>query len=139
MRIRSLCITGAAATLLVALVAGCSVSGSATIGPPANCGSDPSVQCPGGGQGWSCAAGTNPETEVGGLSCSIPQPNGPNDDFCCFDWTYGSSCTPDDTLPCQPYSYGYVCAAGDNPASLDPSLNCSTPTPDGPNDDFCCQ
>jgi hypothetical protein len=36
-------------------------------------------------------------------------------------------------------SYGFSCAANDNPATLDPSLNCSPPTPAGNLDLFCCQ
>jgi len=130
----------AALPIVGILVGGCTASASLTAGPPAGCSADASVACS-QGQGWSCAAGDNPEAEVGGLSCSDPTPDGPNDDFCCFDWTYGSSCTPDDTLSsvCQPGSFGYRCAAGDDPTSLDGSLVCSTPTPDGPDDDFCCR
>lgn len=107
---------------------------------PAGCGKDSSVPCS-QGTGWSCAAGDNPENEQSNVSCSTPTANGPDDDYCCFEWTYGSSCTPDDGLTsvCQPGTFGYRCQAGDNPASLDSSLNCSSPTPDGSDDDFCCQ
>ncbi len=106
---------------------------------PAGCEKDSSVPCS-QGTGWSCPAGDNPENQSN-VSCSTPTANGPNDDYCCFEWTYGSSCTPDDGLTsvCQPGTFGYRCQAGDNPASLDPSLNCSSPTPDGSDDDFCCQ
>jgi hypothetical protein len=130
--------------LTAALVAGCTASasvGAEGSGPPAGCNVDSSISCS-EGAGWSCAAGDNPEAEQSGLSCSDPTPDGPNDDFCCFDWTYGdSSCTPDDGLTsvCQPGSYGYQCAAGDDPTTLDSSLNCSSPTPDGASDDFCCE
>lgn len=120
-------------------VAGCTASASATPDPPPGCGRDSSIPCS-QGVGWSCSAGDNPEIEQANLSCSIPTPNGPNDDFCCFEWTHGSTCTPDDGLTsvCRPGSYGFRCQAGDDPTSLDPSLNCSSPTPDGPDDDFCC-
>jgi hypothetical protein len=126
----------AAATLLA--LAGCSSSNDPG-SPPSGCSSDSSVQCA-QGVGWSCAAGDNPEAEQSGLSCSDPTADGSNDDFCCFEWTYGSSCSPDDgvTATCQPGSYGYSCAAGDDPSSYDSSLNCSSPTAEGSNDDFCC-
>lgn len=134
-----------ASVLLVSTFAGAcqataSVSGSPSPAPPTGCSADGSVQCA-QGVGWSCTAGDDPEAESSGLSCSDPTPDGPNDDFCCFEWTYGSTCTPDDALTsvCQPGSFGYRCQAGDNPNSLDSSLNCSSPTPDGPDDDFCCQ
>ncbi|HZU85084.1 MAG TPA: hypothetical protein VE987_19265 [Polyangiaceae bacterium] len=136
-------VTTASIAALAAFALGCTTSASAgaSIAPPSGCFTNGALVCPGGGDGWTCAAGDNPENLESGLSCSVPQPDGPNDDFCCFAWTFGTStCTPSDTITsvCQYPSYGYTCAAGDNPTSLDPSLNCSSPTPDGPNDDFCC-
>jgi hypothetical protein len=128
------------AALVFLALAGCTASASVSpSSPPSGCNTDSSVQCS-QGTGWSCAAGDNPQQESSGLSCSDPTPDGSNDDFCCFDWTYGSTCTPDDGLTsvCQPGSYGYRCQAGDDPSSLDSSLNCSSPTPDGSDDDFCC-
>jgi hypothetical protein len=120
-------------------VVGCTTAVSVAPSAPPGCDQDSSVSCS-HGVGWSCGAGDNPENEQSNLSCSTPAPDGANDDFCCFAWTYGSTCTPDDGLTsvCQPGSYGYRCQAGDNPRSLDSSLNCSSPTPDGPDDDFCC-
>jgi len=125
--------------LFACLGAAVGCTASVSVSPPPGCGQDSSVSCP-LGVGWSCSAGDNPEVEQSNLSCSTPTPAGSNDDFCCFQWTYGSTCTPDDGLTsvCQPGSYGYRCQAGDTPTSLDSSLNCSTPTPDGPDDDFCC-
>jgi hypothetical protein len=129
--------------ILCALGSGCTASASAraSITPPAGCSPDDSLVCPAGGDGWTCAAGDNPELEEPGLSCSVPRADGPNDDFCCFAWTFGTTtCTPDDeiTSVCAFPSYGYRCAAGDDPTSLDSSLSCSPPTPDGSSDDFCC-
>jgi hypothetical protein len=138
MSIRSISFAAVAAALALVLAAGCTVQAQDS-SPYANCTQDPSLACVAGADGWRCAVGTNPEQEVANVSCSNPQPDGPDDDFCCFAWTYGSSCRPDDTLQCAPFSYGYVCTAGDNPQTLDSALNCSSPTPDGPNDDFCCQ
>lgn len=125
------------ALLACVAVIGCTASASVSPTPPTGCAQDTGVSCA-AGDGWSCAAGDNPENEQSNLSCSVPSPDGPNDDFCCFAWTYGSSCTADDGLACQPGSFGYQCQAGDDPTSLDASLNCSSPTPDGPEDDFCC-
>jgi hypothetical protein len=123
-----------------ALPLGCSTT--VTVTTPAGCTTNNSLACVNGAQGFTCAAGDNPEAEDSSLSCSVPQADGPNDDFCCFQWTFGTStCRPDDTITsvCSFPSFGYVCAAGDNPVTLDSSLNCSAPTPDGPNDDFCCE
>jgi hypothetical protein len=130
----------AVAAALAAVAAGCSVNANvgATIGPPGPCTTNGALSCISGAYGWTCPANYNPEDQEAGLSCSVPQPNGPNDDFCCFQWTYGSSCTPDNSLVCAAGSFGYVCAAGDDPSTLDPTLTCSAPTVDGPNDDFCC-
>jgi hypothetical protein len=142
MTIPSIVVVAAGAAVAAVCAAGCSVNAgvSASVTAPPNCTAAPALSCIRGANGWTCPAGDNPEAEVSGLSCSIPTPDGPNDDFCCFDWTFGSSCTPDDTITsvCQPGSFGYTCVAMETPNSLDPTLNCSTPTPDGPNDDFCC-
>jgi hypothetical protein len=108
------------------------------------CTANGTLLCTGNAFGYTCAAGDNPEVENPNLSCSTPQPDGANDDFCCFDWTYGfGTCTPDDELTAvcpAADSYGYQCASGDNPATLDSNLVCSTPEadPDGVHDDFCC-
>jgi hypothetical protein len=145
MKLLNGCSAGAVGILLLALVGACTASANVDanghLTPPAGCSADASVQCS-RGDGWSCAAGDDPEAEVSGLSCSNPVADGPNDDFCCYEFSAGgSSCTPDDGLTsvCQPGSYGYVCDAGDNPTLADSSLNCSAPTPDGSADDFCCQ
>jgi hypothetical protein len=131
----SVCAVG---VVVAALVVGCSASAGIG-GPPPGCGTDSTVSCA-QGEGWSCAAGDNPEAEQSGLSCSDPTPDGSSDDFCCFSWGYGdSSCTPDDELTCAPGSYGYRCNSDDTPDSLDPSLNCSSATTDGTQQDFCCQ
>jgi hypothetical protein len=133
--------------------AGCSsssTSGSATvtITTPANCNPDPTVDCSGGGDPFSCPTGDNPEAEESGLSCSTPTPDPTAglDDFCCFSFTVGSAttCTADDDLTAdcpEADSYGYQCAsASDDPTSLDSSLTCSggVADPDGTDTDFCC-
>ncbi|MCL2451123.1 MAG: hypothetical protein FWD17_19425 [Polyangiaceae bacterium] len=133
MRLHFVAVTIAAGIVLCVAGAGCSATvTNATPG----CSPDDTLVCAGGGDGWTCAAGDRPDNQDSSLSCSDPQPDGPNDDFCCVSWTFGSSCTPDGTLLCA--GYGFVCAAGDDPTSLDPTLSCSAPTADGPNDDFCC-
>lgn len=123
-------------------------SGGLVARPPTGCSVDDTVTCQGGGEGWSCAPGDNPEAEVSGFSCSVPEadPNTGNDDFCCIDFTASSStCVPVDTsitgLTCAFGSYEYRCAAGDDPTSLDASLACSAGVadPDGTDTDFCCQ
>jgi hypothetical protein len=136
---RSIVFVGVAGALALALAAGCTVTAETTASPYTNCTQDPSLNCHAGGAGWRCAAGTNPEDEVANLSCSIPVPDGPDDDFCCIAWAYGSTCQPDPNIICpNPYSYGYSCLPGDDPSTYDATLNCSTPTPNGSRDDFCC-
>ena len=117
----------------------------AGVGPFTGCTSDTTVDCAGGGYGFTCPAGDNPELFGPGVSCSEPVINpGGNEDYCCFRWTYGTStCTPDDdlTAACSSGSYGYQCVAPtDDPTSLDPGLHCGAPTPDfdGRDTDFCC-
>jgi hypothetical protein len=140
-------ILGVGVSCLVAagVIAGCTVTANVTAGPPTinGCNADSTLNCSGGGFGYSCTTGNNPEQEDTSLSCSVPaaQPDG-TDGYCCFTWSYGtSSCTPDDALTSQcpdPDSYGYQCAAGDDPSTLDSSLVCSTGVPDGSSTDFCC-
>jgi hypothetical protein len=126
--------------------AGCSSSSttSTTIVAPTGCTADTTIDCSGGGDGFACDAGDNPEAEDTTLSCSTPTANGSEDDFCCFTFTSSTStCSADDGLTAvcpDADSYGYVCAAGDDPTSLDGSLNCSdgVPDSDGTDTDFCC-
>lgn len=127
------------------LAAAC--TGTVSIEPPpprergaAVCQADSTIRCA-SGVGWSCAVGSAPSDYVSNLSCSAPAFDGDHYDFCCFEWTFGSTCTPDDALTtaCEPGSFGFRCRAGDDPNSLDASLVCSVPTPDGPDDVFCCR
>ncbi len=115
------------------------------IGAIPGCTADDTVACTGGSEGFTCAAGANPEIIGPSLSCSEPVIGSTGTDaYCCFKWTYGvSSCTPDDelTAACPSGSYAYQCnSPGDEPTSLDPSLHCGAPKPDfdGRNTDFCC-
>jgi hypothetical protein len=115
-----------------------------------DCVVDPSVDCSGGADPYSCYAGGNPENEDPALSCSTPQADATTggDDFCCFREPSGdfspSTCVADDDLTSvcpDADSYGYQCVSGDDPSTLDSSLtSCSTPTPDadGVHDDYCC-
>jgi hypothetical protein len=130
-------------------LAACQAQASVGVEPDiGGCSQDPTVDCSGGGWGYSCAQGNNPEDEDSSLSCSVPAPDSDgNDDYCCFTWSPqggGSSCTPDDALTSacpDPDSYGYQCAEpNDDPTSLDPTLNCSQgePDADGTDADFCC-
>ena len=114
-------------------------SGTGSEPPVTGCTQDSTLSCDGGGFGYACDAGDNPEN-YDSLVCSDPTANGSEDDFCCVvDSTPVSGCTPDDniTAACAE-GYGFSCAAGDNPDTGDGSLVCSDPTPDGSNDDFCC-
>jgi hypothetical protein len=125
-----------------------SSSGGSSGSAPANCTADSKVDCSGGGVGYSCDTGDNPEDEDTTLSCSTPQPDATTggDDFCCFTGFTGSSstCVADDDLNADcpdEDSYGYQCSdPSDTPTTLDSSLNCSggVADPDGTDTDFCC-
>jgi hypothetical protein len=112
-------------------------------GPPAGCTADSTLDCSGGADGYSCAAGDNPGDAT--LACSTPvaQPDG-TDGYCCFAWTLGPiDCTPDDELTSlcpDADSYGFQCQSGGGPAWLDASLICSAGVsdPDGVHQDYCC-
>ena len=51
------------------------------------CGDDPTVSCPGGGFGFSCAnASEEPNKAYPSLNCSAPTPgNGGSETYCCTD------------------------------------------------------
>ena len=123
-----------------------SSSGEMILPTPTGCTQDSAVVCAGGGDGFSCAAGDNPEVIDPTYSCSTPvtDPATGDDTYCCISFSGTSStCAADDSLTSvcpDPTSYGYVCASGDDPTTLDPSLNCSAAVPDadGVHDDFCC-
>jgi len=138
------------------LATGCSttVTTSTNAAPaeatPSGCTQDDGVTCEASGEGWTCPAGNNPEMD-NPLSCSVPQADGANDDFCCIPWTTTSStCVPQDSstfdddttssFVCAFGSYGYQCDSGDDPTSLDSSLTCSSGVqdPDMVHEDFCC-
>jgi len=131
------------------LGSGCTatVQASGGITAPANCQQDSTVDCSGGGDGFACDSGVNPEDEDPTLSCSTPQSSAGEDDYCCFTAPSGfttTTCEQDDNLTTacpDPDSYGYQCATGDDPAAYDPTLNCgpSTSDADGVHADFCCE
>lgn len=124
-------------------------AGGAQLSPPSGCVRDDALECSGGGNGWTCAAGVNPQEESP-IACSVPLPDGANDDFCCIPWsTSSTTCVPVDTpsfdldssFTCQFGSYAYQCAQGDDPTTLNASLACSSAVadPDGVHIDFCCE
>jgi hypothetical protein len=98
-----------------------------------------------GAYGYSCSNDTsdNPETEDPSLSCSDATQDPSTGDwlYCCFSGFTGTSttCTPDDSIVCPAGdSWGFSCANGDDPTTYDSSLNCSSPTTVGSEDQFCC-
>jgi hypothetical protein len=102
--------------------------------------------CAAGSFGFKCAPGDTPDKFDSTLTCSIPVPDGPDDDFCClstqYSWSAGT-CAPDSTIgTCTtPGSFGFKCAGTDTPDQTDPTLTgCSTGVPDadGTSTDFCC-
>jgi hypothetical protein len=125
--------------------AGTTTGGGTVIVGATGCKTNSALDCAGGGAGFSCAAGDNPEVGDSTLSCSTPRVDGVNDDFCCVSFTSSASiCVADDELTtacADPDSYGYQCAAADDsPTSIDASLKCTVgvPDPDGTSTDFCC-
>jgi hypothetical protein len=122
--------------------------GGGVIAPPAGCSADSTVGCTGGATGFSCAAGSNPETENPSLSCSTPTTDSSGHDlYCCFAWSGSpTTCVADDSLSsfCAAAGggdYGYKCVNGEDPSALDSSLACSFGSPDATDpslNDFCC-
>lgn len=124
-------------------------NGTAYVGPDVACIA---------GDAWQVPAGDPPPDAdpSAGLACSVDPVTDPatgDDVYCCFDWTnVASTCTDDPSLtadcqaacaadtssPCQPGNvFGFTCAAGDDPTSLDSSLDCSAdPEATGA---FCCE
>jgi len=112
---------------------------------PTGCTADDTLDCSGGGTGFACSTGDNPQDEDPTYSCSTPQSSAGEDDYCCFTGFTGgtTTCAPDDDLTSicpDPDSYGFQCDTGDDPTTYDSTLNCSTntPDPDGVHDDYCC-
>jgi hypothetical protein len=124
-----------------------SVPVTSSPGPEAGTGCTPggTRDCSGGGEGFTCPPGDNPETANPTYDCSTPtKDSSGNDEYCCFlGFGDDSSCVSDDqvTADCQsPNVSGFQCDDGDSPESLDPSLDCGAamPDPDHQHDDYCC-
>jgi hypothetical protein len=108
-------------------------------GPPQGCQDDASLHCSSPDElGISCPAGTSPDSPT--LVCSDPTPNPDGSDgYCCITWS--GTCTEDPSVTgCQYPSYGFSCAGSDTPDQADPTLTCSTATPDPNTGDslYCC-
>ena len=97
----------------------------------------PSVCPPGSGlYGYQCASGYGPTKLDPTLACSAPVPDadGVHTDTCCAP----GPCMEDPTVPCAGSAMGLACSAGSDPESTDPTMACTTVTPNGATDDFCC-
>lgn len=129
---------------LLALVPACllAFACSATVNAPSapGCSTDSSVSCPGGGSGYSCGNGDNPETSNGNLECSDGVADNGLTDYCCIEFT-STTCSPDENVGgCTGDSYGFSCTGSDSPDEADSSLTCG-PGVAGPGNLtlFCCQ
>jgi hypothetical protein len=105
---------------------------------PSGCAEDSTLTCSSDAIGISCPAGTAPDDPT--LECSDPTPAGSSDGYCCIQWVAGGDCTPDGTVTgCDYPSYGFSCTAGAAPPdAADGSITCSTATPSGSEDLYCC-
>jgi len=67
--------------------AGSTVFCCLTVSSDTTCGDDPTVSCPGGGFGFSCAnASEEPNKAYPSLNCSAPKPgNAGSETYCCTD------------------------------------------------------
>jgi hypothetical protein len=118
----------------------CCTSYTSTSG--STCNTDSTVNCSGGGFGFTCGGTDTPDQSDSSLECSTGTVNGSNTQYCCIQYSSGSggACSQDDTVQgCQSGSYGFSCTGDNTPQQQDSSLNCSTGTP-GSNGDtlFCC-
>lgn len=106
------------------------------------CNADSTVDCSGGGFGFTCTGTDTPDQDDSSLECSTGTVNSSNTQYCCIQYSSGSSspCTQDSTVTgCASGSYGFSCTGSSTPSQQDSSLNCSTGTA-GSNGDtvFCC-
>lgn len=93
-----------------------------------------------GATGLTCPPGSQP---VGGddLACTVPEPDGAGEDYCCFD---DSGFSPDLCAPAQHICgggmYGFRCVNDVDPPSLNSGLVCGQGTldADGASLDYCC-
>ncbi len=111
-------------------------------GSGSSCSADSNVNCSGGGFGFTCTSTDTPDQDDSSLECSTGTASGSNTQYCCIQYSSGSSnpCSEDDTVQgCQSGSYGFSCTGSSTPQQQDSSLNCSTGTA-GNNGDtvFCC-
>lgn len=119
-----------------------------TVASGSTCAQDQSVSgCAGDSYGFSCTGTDRPDTDYSGIVCSSAGVLGQNIQganatlYCC---SYGSTststgCSQDSTVSCAGGATGYSCPTGSSPPNVDvTSLLCSTPTPAGTTDQYCC-
>lgn len=114
-----------AGTLLVAIVAGCTV----TTGTPSSCSSDSSiVGCTGTSVGYSCTGNETPAATDSSLNCSVGVPGKPGSTrYCCETITAASSCAVDTAaVSCLAGSTGYSCTGSRTPPQDNASLRCGS-------------
>jgi hypothetical protein len=123
-----------------------SSGGVSSSGVPDGCTTNPSLGCSGGATGYACASTVDPAIEDPGLSCTSPTRSaGGQDLYCCFSGfpTGPNTCKSEDqlTITCPSAgAYAYQCLPGDDPAAIDPQLECGAAVldPDGIHGDYCC-
>jgi hypothetical protein len=121
------CARRCAPFLLLVTLGACSVN--ATVTTTDSCTSDPTLICPGTGDGYSCTGGL--VQSIAGQVCTTDGAG----DFCC----YPTPCSPDPAVDCGSSATGYSCGAGAAPPdAVDSSLVCSVPTAAGSADVYCC-
>jgi hypothetical protein len=130
----------AGVALLVAVIAGCTV----TTGSTNNCSPDSAVGCKGISVGYSCTGGQTPAASNSSLNCSMGvQGNAGSMLYCCETFSAASaasSCAPDTAVTsCPAGAAGYSCTGSGTPPQSNPSLSCGSGTSGGAGTTrYCC-
>ncbi|HTA88190.1 MAG TPA: hypothetical protein VK745_01390 [Polyangiaceae bacterium] len=106
------------------------------------CTADSNVACD-GSSGYTCTSTDAPNVADPTLDCGAGVAGSAAGTlaYCCVTIPTSSSCTPDETVTgCTGGSFGFSCTSASSvPTDIDPSLDCSDPTPgDNGASLYCC-
>ncbi len=140
LRRASLILVMTAMSACTATVNGGGGPGPGDNGIPATCMSDSSVVGCVGAAGYSCTGADSPDQSDTSLSCSSGTPSGGETLYCCIDATsVASGCSVDaNVVGCAGGSIGFSCTGSAEPQQGNTSLVCSSGTPSGGANLFCC-
>jgi hypothetical protein len=108
---------------------------------PSSCNTDQTVPCQSDEVGYTCAGADSPSNTDPALICDAQPQSGANA-YCCFTQSdaTSTSCTLESDAGCTSGGpIAYVCPSGTTPDTIDPTLNCGSPTVlSGGFASYCC-